>query len=58
MIENVYSDGYNHRSPSKCRSDLVDVRGIVATTACDVLPEAQPLVASPGRAAKALEILG
>jgi hypothetical protein len=32
--------------------------GVMVTTACDVLPEAQPLVPSPERAAKALEILG
>lgn len=46
------------RSAGQCRSDLLDMSSVVATTACDVLPEAQPLVASPERAAKALEILG
>jgi len=37
---------------------LLDVRCVMATTACDVLPEAQSLVTSPERAAKAVEILG
>lgn len=46
------------RSVGQCRSDLLDMSSVVATTACYVLPEAQSLVASPERAAKALEILG
>jgi hypothetical protein len=46
------------RSASQYSSDLLDMSSVVATTACYVLPEAQPLVVSPERAAKALEILG